>query len=579
MFDRDAVSHDLDIIVHLAGRLDMDDREQIRAVLLMQKKDNLLVSDYGKKFIGRLIGVFTGRDVPRTDIFTGDIIQGKFPVDEFTIERIKSNPDGFVAFLEKKDAADALARHRREAASAVERLKSTDKNSNTGRAVSDKRVKDAVIKPTPKKSIEKVEAEEKAVTPTEKRPQMTETEVKEKTRTAAPPRTTEDRADTDKIKQEKDSSTVKPSFYQQQEMQYRRKMEEARIADEQRIQEQAELRAAQEALDKEAAQYDAIKDTAKKAKEAARDAFHSAKDTAEDLSNRVYEFSKASGREGNSPLDLFADIEKPWKYLNIYWKLFLVFLLFGYWFIMTKSAGAIVPEMILGSAMIPVAVILYLNEINGIYEETLPLTSAVYSLIFGGIMSLILTWITGVVFIGVPVLNAVFAGIIDELMVFVTLLGIEMYHIKRTGKNATVLQGAWYGACFGAGFSIYQVCQTSLSGYLSDGRAGVFMWKLLSQSLLSLGGHIAWALICGGALSVIVTETGVIKSYEFGKMCALSVAFPIIMQVLWDLPFGNWGIYGFTLKGVALGLISLWVVNIFLHRGIREAIISKRESI
>lgn len=482
MFDREAVLHDTDIIVHLAGRLDMHDKEQIRAVLLMQKKDNLMVSDYGKKFIGRLIGIFTDREVPATDIFTGRPLHGDFPVDDATIRLIRNDPEQFVTALEQK---------------------------------------------------------------------------------------------TKEPESEREKAPAKPSIYQQQEIEYRRRMEKAALADQQMMQEKAELKEAQEALEKEEAQYKAIKDTAHKAADAAKGAVNSARNAASDVSTKVYEFSKASGNEGNSPSDLFADIQKPWKYLKTYWKVFLLFLLFGYWFIMTKSTGAVVPEMILGAGMIPFAVILYLDEINGIYEKRMPVRTAIYSAIFGAILALILTWITGAAFASAPLLNSIFAGLLDELVIFITMLAIIMHHIKKTGRNATVLQGIWYGTCFGAGFSAYQVCQMALSGYMSDGRAGVFMWKLISQSLLSVGGHMAWTCICGGALSVIVTEAGVIRSYEFGKMCASAVIFPIIMQILWELPYASFGLYGFSIKNIVIALVSLWAVNIFLHRGIREAIIAR----
>ncbi len=515
MFDREAVLHDADIIAHLAGRLDMSDREQIRAVLLMQKKDGMMKSEYGKRFIGRLIGAFTDREVPKTDIFTGEKLYGDFPVNDMTIRVIRANPDKFISFLEKKE------------------------------------------NPQPEKKPDPVSEEKgEEVKQVQKAPEKTEPAGKV---------------------QKTPEKPEKPSFYQQQELEYRRRIEKVELADQQMMQEKAELKAAEEALDKEEAQYKAIADTARKAAGVAKGAVDSAKNTASDISSRVYEFSRASGNEGNSPSDLFADIEKPWKYLRIYWKVFLLFLLFGYWFIMTKSTGAIVPEMILGVGMIPFAVLLYLDEINGIYEKRMPVRSAIYTAILGAIMALILTWITGIVFASVPLINSIFAGFMDELIIFVTLLAVIMHHIRKNGRNATVLQGIWYGASFGTGFSVYQVCQIALSGYLSDSRAGVFMWKLISQSLLSVGGHIAWSSICGGALSVIVTEVGVIRSYDFGKMCASAVLFPIIMQILWELPYASWGLYGFSVKNVIIALISLWVVNIFMHRGIREAIIARNE--
>ena len=162
-------------------------------------------------------------------------------------------------------------------------------------------------------------------------------------------------------------------------------------------------------------------------------------------------------------------------------------------------------------------------------------------------------------------------SLIEEAVSMLALLAIVLNHIKKTGANVTMLQGIFYGSCFGAGYAFYEVCDMSLSGYFSDKRPGVFMWHLITQSAMSVGGRIAWTAVIGGALSVIIKKTGVIRSQEFIKMCLLAFIYPFVMQVCWDAGFLNAGLFGASVKNIFLMVVAFMVLNLFLHRGIREA--------
>lgn len=158
-----------------------------------------------------------------------------------------------------------------------------------------------------------------------------------------------------------------------------------------------------------------------------------------------------------------------------------------------------------------------------------------------------------------------------------TLLGIVMQHIRKTGKNLTMLQGIYYGSCFGVGFAFYEVCDGALSQYFSNQRPGVFMWHLITQSAMAVGGRIVWCAVIGGAFSVIIKKADVLRSQEFLKMCLLAFIFPFAMQICWDADFMNFGLYGVSLKNIFLMIVDLMVLNLFLHRGIREARKEKKD--
>lgn len=471
MTEKTELIHDLSVIRHLSKKIDLSDKEQVRAVLLLQRDDGLFKTGYGKRFIARLIDYFTDKPAKNTCIYTGQKLSGLFPVSEDFLALIESSPE---------KAADQI------------------------------------------------------------------------------------------LNAESEEDLVKKSPYILEELRYRQREAAAEEENRNAIKEQEELKKAEQDLEKEEAPYKAVREKAKQAADAATTAANGAKD-------KAHEFSGAEEGEGNSVFDLFKDIEKPWRYKKIYEILFVIFLLAGYWFIMTKGAGAVPFEMVIGAGLAPVAVVLFFNELMEIYEKSESFKTTLIISGIGALMSLFFTWATGSIFSSVPAVHVFLRALIEGAVCMLTLLGIVMQHIRKTGKNLTMLQGIYYGSCFGVGFAFYEVCDGALSQYFSDQRPGVFMWHLITQSAMAVGGRIVWCAVIGGAFSVIIKKADVIRSQEFLKMSLLAFIFPFAMQICWDAGFMNFGLYGVSLKNIFLMIVDLMVLNLFLHRGIREARKEKKD--
>lgn len=471
MTEKTELIHDLSVIRHLSKKIDLSDKEQVRAVLLLQRDDGLFKTGYGKRFIARLIDYFTDKPAKNTCIYTGQKLSGLFPVSEDFLALIESSPE---------KAADQI------------------------------------------------------------------------------------------LNAESEEDLVKKSPYILEELRYRQREAAAEEENRNAIKEQEELKKAEQDLEKEEAPYKAVREKAKQAADAATTAANGAKD-------KAHEFSGAEEGEGNSVFDLFKDIEKPWRYKKIYEILFVIFLLAGYWFIMTKGAGAVPFEMVIGAGLALVAVVLFFNELMEIYEKSESFKTTLIISGIGALMSLFFTWATGSIFSSVPAVHVFLRALIEGAVCMLTLLGIVMQHIRKTGKNLTMLQGIYYGSCFGVGFAFYEVCDGALSQYFSDQRPGVFMWHLITQSAMAVGGRIVWCAVIGGAFSVIIKKADVIRSQEFLKMSLLAFIFPFAMQICWDAGFMNFGLYGVSLKNIFLMIVDLMVLNLFLHRGIREARKEKKD--
>ena len=471
MTEKTELIHDLSVIRHLSKKIDLSDKEQVRAVLLLQRDDGLFKTGYGKRFIARLIDYFTDKPAKNTCIYTGQKLSGLFPVSEDFLALIESSPE---------KAADQI------------------------------------------------------------------------------------------LNAESEEDLVKKSPYILEELRYRQREAAAEEENRNAIKEQEELKKAEQDLEKEEAPYKAVREKAKQAADAATTAANGAKD-------KAHEFSGAEEGEGNSVFDLFKDIEKPWRYKKIYEILFVIFLLAGYWFIMTKGAGAVPFEMVIGAGLAPVAVVLFFNELMEIYEKSESFKTTLILSGIGSLMSLFFTWATGSIFSSVTAVHVFLRALIEGAVCMLTLLGIVMQHIRKTGKNLTMLQGIYYGSCFGVGFAFYEVCDGALSQYFSDQRPGVFMWHLITQSAMAVGGRIVWCAVIGGAFSVIIKKADGIRSQEFLKMSLLAFIFPFAMQICWDAGFMNFGLYGVSLKNIFLMIVDLMVLNLFLHRGIREARKEKKD--
>lgn len=508
MTEKTELIHDLSVIGHLSKKIDVSDKEQVRAILVLQRDDGLFKTNFGKRFIARLIDYFTDKPAKDTCIFTGKKLNSLFPVSEDFLDIIYSSPE---------KAADILL------------------NSKTGT----KRTNQIEKPEEPVKELELENPEPvKDVNPVKE--SSTEKDI------------------------ENEEELIKKSPYILEELRYRQREAAAEEENRNAIREQEELRKAEKNLEKEEAPYKAVREKAKQAADAATSAANDAKD-------KAHEFSGAQNGEGNSVLDLFKDIKKPWIYSKIYAILFVIFLLSGYWFIMTRGAGAVPFEMVIGAGLAPVAVILFFDELMEIYEKSESFKTTLMLSGIGALMSLFFSWATGSIFSGIPAIHVFLRALIEGAVCMLTLLGIVMQHIRKTGKNLTMLQGIYYGSCFGVGFAFYEVCDGALSQYFSDLRPGVFMWHLITQSTMAVGGRIVWCAVIGGAFSVIIKKADVIRSQEFLKMSLLAFIFPFVMQICWDAGFMNFGLYGVSIKNIFLMIVDLMVLNLFLHRGIREA--------
>lgn len=512
MAEKKELIHDLSVIRHLSRKIDLSDKEQIRTVLLMQRDDGLFKTGYGKRFIARLIEYFTDRPVKDTCIFTGEKLNSLFPVSDNFLALIENSPEKAADFILHTEQAQEIPVQ-------------TEKPHEPEKTVEQVKPQPVFVKPEDLVSTPEPELE-------------------------AP--------------DEEEESLASKSPYILEELRYRQREAAAEEENRNAIREQEELRKAGEDLEKEEAPYKAVREKAKQAADAATNAANGARDKAN-------EFSGARAGEGNSVFDLFKDIKKPWRYKKIYVILFLIFLLTGYWFIMTRGAGSVPFEMVIGAGLAPVAVVLFFNELMEIYEKSESFKTTLLLLGIGALMSLFFSWATGRIFSSVPAIHVFLRALIEGAACMLTLLGIVMQHIRKTGKNLTMLQGIYYGSCFGVGFTFYEVCDGALSQFLSDLRPGVFMWHLITQSVMAVGGRIVWCAVIGGAFSVIINKADVIRSQEFLKMSLLAFIFPFAMQICWDAGFMNFGLYGVSLKNIFLMVVDLMVLNLFLHRGIREA--------
>ena len=246
-------------------------------------------------------------------------------------------------------------------------------------------------------------------------------------------------------------------------------------------------------------------------------------------------------------------------------------MLTGYWFIMTGAYGSVVFETVTGAGLAPAALVLFLKELTGVYEEEPEWKKTILMCGAGALIALLMNWITGGIFTEQTVIHLFLRAVIEEAVIFLVLMAAEFDFIKKYGHRHSTLKGIFEGACFGAGMAFYEVCDMAFTSFAADQKRGLLMWHLISQSILSVGGRAAWCAAIGGALTFIVKKADVIKSQEFIKMCLLSLVYPLVMQICWESGFMDFGVGGVSVKNIFLMIVALMVLNLFLHRGIREA--------
>jgi len=243
----------------------------------------------------------------------------------------------------------------------------------------------------------------------------------------------------------------------------------------------------------------------------------------------------------------------PWFYSRIFIILFAVFIIFEICLMNFNNSNVMPGVMIIGSLMMPFAILTMFFELN-IYRDV-SFFKVIGIFLLGGSASLLFTLFLYTIIPsgnGYGLIGASIISITEEIGKTVIVIAI----LKRS-KNMSVLKGLLIGGAVGAGFAVFESAGYAFNifldahdynnfyyGYVDS--LGQMNFTIFLRSILSFGGHTAWAAIEGAAFA---REKKINKA--FVKVFGLCFA----LHAIWDM---NTPLQ--YLKLILLCLVAWWTI-------------------
>lgn len=192
-----------------------------------------------------------------------------------------------------------------------------------------------------------------------------------------------------------------------------------------------------------------------------------------------------------TPDRMLQEWNKPWLYARFL--LFgLIFCLLCYFIFAAKEhPGGLITLFSLGSMIVPLSVLIFYWEIN--IPRDIPFYRVLMIFFIGGIMSIIFTLFLPVISGGTN--DYSIAPVTEEPAKFLVLaIFIYVFDIRY------IFGGLLIGAAVGAGFAAFEDMYYVMGKNASLDSA---LHTLVLRSIMTLGGHVTWAAMEGGALAMV----------------------------------------------------------------------------
>ncbi len=222
---------------------------------------------------------------------------------------------------------------------------------------------------------------------------------------------------------------------------------------------------------------------------------------------------------------------QPWLWARVLLGLGVAFLMMLLCCEIFENGNALPGTMVLGSFMVPVAVMVFFFELNT--PKNISFYNTLKIFLVGGCASLLLTlFLYEVVEVsGSEYLQAILVGIVEE----VSKAGIVAYFIFREKDCKYNVNGLLIGAAVGAGFAAFESAGYALN-FLMIGGYDTMLEVVLLRAVLAPGGHVVWAAMSGYAM-MLAKGSAPMSMQVFSKASFWKIFLvPVVLHAIWDMP-------------------------------------------
>ncbi len=268
-------------------------------------------------------------------------------------------------------------------------------------------------------------------------------------------------------------------------------------------------------------------------------------------------------------IDIIRTLPKSLWFLRFFVMFLSLFVLTSGWHLITLDPGAMMAAVLSASVLTVLPAIYFFYELAISRGERVRRLGVFALCLLGWGISLTLSGAFHLIFTGVPE-NRTLSGMMEELFLMIATLFVLRQRQHDTGKWPDMFEGMLMGSAIGGGFSMFELLgygaalmQTHQGGRLDSGKALVI---LLLSSVLSLGSHVTWNAVLGGAIAYLGRDQGSKWAWDRHGDGIFYLFYPFLMHIWWVIPILNFGIEGIEIKQFVLFLLSLAIVNCMIHK-------------
>ncbi len=258
---------------------------------------------------------------------------------------------------------------------------------------------------------------------------------------------------------------------------------------------------------------------------------------------------------------------QPWLYVRVLLAFAAAFVMMSLCSGFLNNRNGIPGTLIMGSFMVPVAILVFFFELNT--PKNISFFNTIKIFMVGGCASLLVTLL---LFELTPVvqseyIDAILTGIVEEL----GKMAIVAYLIYKEKDMKFHVNGLLIGAAVGAGFAAFESAGYAFRYYMDEGFA-TMMEVIYTRAILAPGGHVVWAAMAGYAIMLVKGDGPLTKEFIKDKRFWLLFWMPIALHALWDMPIAGYAVWLCEI------IVSWAIIFVFINNSLNQiaTILAKR---
>ena len=257
---------------------------------------------------------------------------------------------------------------------------------------------------------------------------------------------------------------------------------------------------------------------------------------------------------------------KPWLFSKIF-MMFAIGFAGLYYAVVDLESGYAIPGLIFfGAFAVPFSTLIFFFESN--MYQNISIYETIKIFFIGGVFSIVITLLLYEMFplsldsyyYGVlTTSDAILIGLVEEAGKLLLLI----YFVKKYNTKY-ILNGLLIGAAIGAGFAAFET-----SGYILENMMyGEFLAVTFLRGISSIGSHLAWTAIVGGALVMVKSGGDFTFSHLANQRFLFFFGSSIALHAVWDMevPFVS-NVY---IKLAILITLAWLEILTLMNAGLRE---------